>query len=69
MPRAPGMEALPPAAGMDTCGHLAWGPGDFKGRGLFAVFCEPLEHHLLVLLHPLDVGSRLLQGLLQGPGA
>lgn len=45
------------------------GAGDCKGQGLFAVFCEPCEHHILVSLHPLDVGFGLLQGLLQSPGA
>lgn len=36
---------------------------------LLAVFCEPLEYRVLVLLHPLNVGFRLLQSLLQSPGA
>lgn len=34
-----------------------------------AVCCEPLEYRVLVLLHPLNVGFRLLQSLLQSPGA
>lgn len=34
-----------------------------------AVFCEPLEYRVLVLPHPLNVGFRLLQSLLQSPGA
>lgn len=34
-----------------------------------AVCCEPLEYRVLVLPHPLNVGFRLLQSLLQSPGA
>lgn len=68
MPQAPGVGALPWATGTDAQGLLTWGPGDRTDWGLFAVFCEPLEHHFLVFLHPLDVGFGLLQGLLQGPG-
>lgn len=69
MPRASGTWALPWALGWTHAGILCGGPGGGKDQALLAVLYEPIQHHLLVLLHPLDVGLGLLQGLLQSPGA
>jgi hypothetical protein len=61
------MEALSQAA--ETRSHRHPRSSDLKDWELLAVFCEPLQHGLLVFFHPLDVGFGLFQSLLQSPGA
>lgn len=68
MPQAPALGALLRAPGTDAHGPLTRGQVTV-GIGLVAVLGEPPEHLVLVLVHPLDVGLGLLQGLLQSPRA